>query len=757
MTSTSTQSPETETETEAIQQPTVSDKSQWKPGIFDCSKSADEREVTRLFRHSIVDDTIELQLRDLVALRRPEKKLEPLEIDTLVQEELGGLSYHQYGRWIHYSWDRRLVHLLPADEFREVRADRNRALITTDQRRRLQSCRIGIVGLSAGLACASTLVMEGVGGHYRLSDFDTMELSNLNRVPAGVQSIGLNKSVVAARALVELDPYVGIEIFERGVDSDNLDQFLGHGQAQLDLLVEECDDLSMKVGLREHARQRAIPVVMEMSFRGTVSVERFDLEPERPILHGLLGNVAASALKGLPTEEKVPYVMALLGLNGLSPELSASFIEIGQTLSTWPQLASWVSAGGALITGAARRVLLDTERRSGFFHLDGSSLPLPEQVPTTVEVHPEARAPRQHRNFPQRSHATCFSAPEVDFLVHYATMAPSGGNMQPWHFVAQEGRIDCFAHEARSTTFLNFRHVGTYVAIGAAVENLELAARALGLAILVVPFPDTNAPLLICSVTLEGRVEPKRSTLFEVIPQRVTNRQIAPPTNISSQDEERLRLAVGEAQLTLVQDRPTLDRIAGVLGEVDRLRLLSDVMHPELMSELRWTPEEVEQTRDGIDLATLEASPSNVVAIRMLGRETARFLQNMDGGRNLMDSAKKVMAGSSAFGLVSFPGSEPKSYFRGGRALQRLWLTATERGIAFQPMSVQCYLFPRLLANQGLTTQESHGLRSVHEAWNQLVPHPDDHVEIMAFRLSHARPASAISLRYALDQVLNKR
>ena len=54
----------------------------------------------------------------------------------------------------------------------------------------------------------------------------------------------------------------------------------------LDLVIEECDSLDMKVRVREEARARGIPVLMETSDRGLFDVERFDVEPERPLFHG---------------------------------------------------------------------------------------------------------------------------------------------------------------------------------------------------------------------------------------------------------------------------------------------------------------------------------------------------------------------------------------------------------------------------------------------------------------------------------------
>ena len=51
-------------------------------------------------------------------------------------------------------------------------------------------------------------------------------------------------------------------------------------------------------------------------------------------------------------------ILAMVDADRISPALAASIPEIGRTLSSWPQLASGVALGGALVTEAARRILL---------------------------------------------------------------------------------------------------------------------------------------------------------------------------------------------------------------------------------------------------------------------------------------------------------------------------------------------------------------------------------------------------------------
>ncbi|MGW4522403.1 ThiF family adenylyltransferase [Amycolatopsis sp. NPDC004378] len=313
-----------------------------------------------------VHDTIDDQLAELVRSREPACR-DAAGIERKKREQLAGAAPWEYGTWAWYPWSGRLVHVLPREEFRLVRTDRNRGRIERPEQRRLFGKRIGIVGLSVGNSAALTFALEGIGGSFRLADFDGFGLSNLNRLRAGVHHLGVNKAVLTARQMAEIDPYLDIEIERAGLTPETIERFFAGG---LDLLVEECDTPWGKIAAREYARDLGVPVVMDCNDRGMLDVERFDTEPDRPLLHGLLGDVKSVDLLDLGPQEKIDLVLAMVDADRISPELAASFGELGRTLSSWPQLASGVALGGALCGEAARRILLGRPCESGRFYTD---------------------------------------------------------------------------------------------------------------------------------------------------------------------------------------------------------------------------------------------------------------------------------------------------------------------------------------------------------------------------------------------------
>jgi hypothetical protein len=317
-----------------------------------------------------VVDTIDAQLAEWARIQMPGAERGGAEHQALVADALAGGSAFSYGMWAFFPWRRALVHLLPKDAFREVRTNRNRDKITPAEQASLLTRRIGVVGLSVGHASALVLAQEGLCDELRIADFDTIDLSNLNRLRTTVMHLGTAKVVVTRREIAEIDPYIRVRTFPEGLTEANADAFIDGG-GRLDLMVEECDTLPMKLRVRELCRARRIPVVMDTNDRGTLDVERFDLEPDRPILHGLMGDLDAARAAALPPAERMDVFYRFFGgADRLSERLRTSMPKIGSELCSYPQLSSDVHLGAALVAHAAREVMLGRLTRSGRFLVD---------------------------------------------------------------------------------------------------------------------------------------------------------------------------------------------------------------------------------------------------------------------------------------------------------------------------------------------------------------------------------------------------
>lgn len=335
------------------------------PQIFNLKKEQDASRIAQLIEEQKpkILDTIELQLEELFKLRKPSAGWSQSEFELAARARLGEHP-EAYGVWVYYPWKNVLVHLLGEDEYREVRTNRNMLKITKEEQKELAKASIGIIGMSVGSGVTMALAMECIGGELRIADLDRLDLSNLNRLRSGVTNINIRKTTIVAREIAEIDPFVKVTIFDEGITDDNIDEFLTFNGRPLDVLVEECDSVRIKILSRLKARALGIPVVMETSDRGMLDVERFDLDSTIGILHGRFTEDECVHL--IETGEwTLETMMKMMTIDELSDRMKDSLGEMGKSISRWPQLASEVTMGAGVVAQVVRMILLGNKQVSG--------------------------------------------------------------------------------------------------------------------------------------------------------------------------------------------------------------------------------------------------------------------------------------------------------------------------------------------------------------------------------------------------------
>lgn len=706
----------------------------WRPLVLDVTNRG-PREVLRVLR-----EDPSLQVLD----RFDEQKAQLEDLVDLTASESAGDGQ----RWVYYPWRRAVVRLLGPRSFDLLRLNRNRNKLTKKEQSQFRNLRVGVIGASAGHSIAHVLAMEGIVGELRLADFDDIELTNLNRIPAGVMDLGVNKAVVLARRVAEIDPYLSVTTFTEGITQENLPRFI----EGLDLVIEECDSLDIKFLVREAARERAIPVVMETSDRGVLDVERFDLEPQRPIFHGLLGDMSYEKLVGLTTEQKGPFVLQLLGANDVSSRAAASALELGHTISGWPQLASEVTLGGATVAAAVRRFGLGGDLPSGRVRFD-----LDEVLSGIAPVIVDDSLQRELASAAPIDPPTRSDDP-VERIVDAARRAPSGGNVQPWRFEADGDEIR-FYLVARGTSKMDIRHRASYLAIGAALFNARVAAAALHVVGQVQLFPESKSSLHVATLHLGEGMDPEIELLEPYLLSRATNRRIGQATALEPSHLEMMARAVEKegARLRVETDRDRIARLGIMLADADRMRYLIPEIHGQMMHEIRWPGRD--PLDEGLDVRTLEMDPGSLGLVQLLSRaDVMDNLREWRAGRVLGLRSQVAINSSSGVMLLTVPRAEPQWYVRAGAAMERLWLLGEKLGLAMQPVS-PLYLFA--------TTEEElielGGERRVNElmehserfrdAWSM----SDSEVPGMVLRVFHADAPSVHSIRLPLEHSLSRK
>ncbi|HVV56560.1 MAG TPA: hypothetical protein VHC47_14600, partial [Mucilaginibacter sp.] len=463
-----------------------------------------------------------------------------------------------------------------------------------------------------------------------------------------------------------------------------------------------------------------------------------------------------------------------LGVDNISLRAKASMVEVEQSINTWPQLASSVVLGGAAGADVCRRILLGQFHASGRYYIDFDEIVSDQKVPETETVRANPFRPLSNEDMRKvaakvkpasAQNDTVPGKEQISELVNAACAAPSTGNDQPWKWLYENGTLYLFHDQYRSFSFGDYHNIASYITFGAAYENLYIHGLKMGMKPYYQFKPGGNDPNLVAAI----RFRPANSeswgqlpaTLDDAIFKRVTNRNQAPKAVISQNTFDQLA-AIAEtipgAEVKMFTDDETLKQLAGIIGFCDRVRLLNREGHYDFVHhEMRWTSEDAEQTRDGIDIKTLGLSNSQLAALGVIkDANVVRTINELDGGAALDMLAKRTVSAASAICLITLPKPDLENFFEGGRSMERLWLAATNMGLAVHPLISPLYIFPRVVYGngEGLDQKFVPELRRLREKFLQITGIGEGRAEVFMTKIAVAPQPALRSFRLPLNETL---
>jgi molybdopterin/thiamine biosynthesis adenylyltransferase len=159
------------------------------------------------------------------------------------------------------------------DNYYQSAVSRNLGIVAADEQIRLSNARVAVAGLGGvGGIHFLTLVRMGIGA-FNIADLDEFSEVNANRqVGATSSTAGRRKTEVMAEMARDIHPSVELELFDKGVQPDNVERFLG----DVDAVVDSIDFFQMKARrlLYKEARRLGKTVVFSapIGFSGTLHI-----------------------------------------------------------------------------------------------------------------------------------------------------------------------------------------------------------------------------------------------------------------------------------------------------------------------------------------------------------------------------------------------------------------------------------------------------------------------------------------------------
>lgn len=337
----------------------------YKPEILNAANPSDRKRLAVLNASALrVVDELQGQFEELYKIRHPDsvlRKPSGEQVRAFITAQTGSAKIPEtYGVWGWYPWTGTLVHFLPEELHTELRTARNRNLISADEQEAFYTSRIGVAGLSVGNSAVASIVHTGGGRNLHIADADVLSGSNTNRIRCGFDMVGLPKCTVIAREVYALNPYASVEVFPQGITTENLRAFLTSPDT-LDLVIDEMDDLYLKIRLRLEARTLGIPVIMAADNGDgiVVDIERFDRDSRLPLMHGDIPETELLAISpDTPRPVAARIISSWVRPENIADRMKTSLLELGKTLYTWPQLGNAAFMAGAMLSYVARKVVV---------------------------------------------------------------------------------------------------------------------------------------------------------------------------------------------------------------------------------------------------------------------------------------------------------------------------------------------------------------------------------------------------------------
>ncbi|PID27114.1 MAG: nitroreductase [Candidatus Cloacimonadota bacterium] len=262
-------------------------------------------------------------------------------------------------------------------------------------------------------------------------------------------------------------------------------------------------------------------------------------------------------------------------------------------------------------------------------------------------------------------------------IIKYAVKAPSGHNTQPWLFKIKEGKIEIHPDFTKSLSVVDPDNRELFVSLGAATENLSIAATNKGYEVSVSISEDG-----IISVELVKKGT-ETSTLFPQIFVRQTNRS-AYNSSIITEDKINLLKTVdfepcirtyffknGTSEFTSISD---------LIYEGNSRQMRDSNFKRELHQWMRYNKKDQDTTRDGLSYSVFGApNLPYFIAKWIVSRVVNEKSQNR--------SDRKKISSSSHFILFTTQNNTIEEWINLGRTMERTLLKITEMGISHAYMN----------------------------------------------------------------------
>ncbi len=348
----------------------------------------------------------------------------------------------------------------------------------------------------------------------------------------------------------------------------------------------------------------------------------------------------------------------------------------------------------------------------------------------------------------------------LECILDLARWAPSGDNTQPWRFeITSDRTVVVHGHDTRDTCVYDLHGHASQLSIGALLETIVIAASAAHWQVDI--SRDTSATedrprFALCFSYDEATTA---HPLLAEIPRRAVQRRWMSTRRLSRVEKHVLELAASPGYRIRWFETP-MERftVGQLMFDCGRIRYAIPEAFATHQSVIAW---DTRHSTDRIPDRALGVSPLQLKGMRL----AMKSWKHMQLANRLlaagwttpiqMDLLPALACGAHFVIVADTAPSGIDDYVEAGRAVQRVWLTATSLGLWQQPEMVPLIFSEYVRSGTRFTrlVDKQDAALGVHEALNSLLGDEGGRAVWMA-RIGSGAPPQARAIRLPLEQLL---
>jgi hypothetical protein len=177
-------------------------------------------------------------------------------------------------------------------------------------------------------------------------------------------------------------------------------------------------------------------------------------------------------------------------------------------------------------------------------------------------------------------------------------------------------------------------------------------------------------------------------------------------------------------------------------------------LHGFFFSHLTWTKEEDTAKKLGFYIKTLELPPPIEGLFKIIRNwEVMKVLKKIGFPAFVGKGNAGIYASSGAIGTISIPSITKENLLLAGRAFERIWITATAKGIYLQPLTGTMFMniFAENVPEGHFSSEERALLKKRIQILKDVTGNP---TPVVMFRMGYADKPSARASRFAIEDLL---